>query len=127
MLVLSRKYRESVVGGGHDGLESTVKVTVLEIGHGSVRLGFEANRDIPVHREEVRARILTSRPRDPPAGGFGGTGSRNAHGEAAVLSGMGKGRSPKFVRGRSVRVVSGGRTDEEPDHGMNRGREVRPC
>jgi sRNA-binding carbon storage regulator CsrA len=40
MLVLSRKSQESVVVGGSDGFERMLKVTVLEISHGKVRLGF---------------------------------------------------------------------------------------
>jgi sRNA-binding carbon storage regulator CsrA len=38
MLVLSRKSRESVVVGGSGGFEHVLKVTVLEIKGGSVRL-----------------------------------------------------------------------------------------
>ncbi len=57
MLVLTRKSLESVVVGGSGGLERMLKVTVLEIKHGSVRLGFEADADIPVHRLEVWERI----------------------------------------------------------------------
>ena len=57
MLVLSRKNDQSVVIGADDSLRGTVKVTVLEIGNGRVRLGFEANKDVPVHRAEVWERI----------------------------------------------------------------------
>ena len=57
MLVLSRKPQEAVVVGGADGFERLVKVTVLEIKNGSVRLGFEAAADIPVHRWEIWERI----------------------------------------------------------------------
>jgi carbon storage regulator len=57
MLVLSRKIQESVVVGGSGGFERMLKVTVLEIGHGKVRLGFEADADVPVHRWEVWERI----------------------------------------------------------------------
>ncbi len=87
MLVLSRKNQESVVVGADDGLGGTVKVTVLEIGRGSVRLGFEANKDVPVYREEVWERIRTSRPRDPPTSGLDRTGSQDAKEMASVLSG----------------------------------------
>ena len=86
MLVLSRKNDESVVVGADDGLGSTVKVTVLEIGNGSVRLGFEAQKDVSVHREEVWERIRTSRLRDPPTGGLDRTGSQNVDVKACVLS-----------------------------------------
>ena len=57
MLVLTRKSQESVVVGGSGSLEHVLKVTVLEIRQGSVRLGFEADAGIPVHRSEVWERI----------------------------------------------------------------------
>jgi carbon storage regulator len=57
MLVLTRKNRESVVIGGADGFHRLLKVTVLEITGGRVRLGFEVDPDIPVHRSEVWERI----------------------------------------------------------------------
>jgi carbon storage regulator len=57
MLVLTRKRRESVVVGGSEGFERILRVTVLEISGQSVRLGFEADADVPVHRWEVWERI----------------------------------------------------------------------
>lgn len=57
MLVLSRKSEQSVVVGGSNGVEHMLKVTVLEIGSGHVKLGFEANEDVPIHRMEVWERI----------------------------------------------------------------------
>jgi carbon storage regulator len=57
MLVLSRKSMESVVVGGSGRFERMLKVTVLEIKNGSVRLGFEADASIAVHRAEVWERI----------------------------------------------------------------------
>jgi carbon storage regulator CsrA len=57
MLVLSRKTQESVVVGGASGFEQLLKVTVVEIKNGRVRLGFEAASGIPVHRLEVWERI----------------------------------------------------------------------
>ena len=57
MLVLSRKKRESVVVGGANGFERMLKVTVLELSAGRVRLGFEVSEDFPVHRSEVWERI----------------------------------------------------------------------
>ena len=57
MLVLSRKNSESVVIGGSDGIHSLMKVTVLGIRGTKVRLGFEVDADIPVHRLEVWERI----------------------------------------------------------------------
>jgi len=57
MLVLSRKSKESVVIGGSDGLHRLLKVTVLGIQGEKVKLGFEADADVPVHRSEVWERI----------------------------------------------------------------------
>ena len=57
MLVLSRKSHESVVIGGSGGCERMFKVTVVSIDGGRVRLGFDVDADVPVHREEVWERI----------------------------------------------------------------------
>jgi len=60
MLVLSRKSLESVVVGGAGRFEPVLKVTVLEITNGRVRLGFEVDANVPVHRSEVWERIRES-------------------------------------------------------------------
>jgi carbon storage regulator CsrA len=68
MLVLSRKCQEVVVVGGCDGLEPLLKVTVLEIRSGCVRLGFEAQSTVAVNRWEVWERIRAGDGgRDSPA------------------------------------------------------------
>ncbi len=54
MLVLSRKTNESLVIAGD------IRVKVIEIKGGSVRLGIEAPAEIPVHRAELLARIQAS-------------------------------------------------------------------
>jgi carbon storage regulator CsrA len=89
MLVLSRRSQESVVVGADDDLGGMVRVTVLKIGHGRVRLGFEARKDLPVHREEVRDRTRPGGQRDPPAVGLDRSSLDDVNGEAAVLSGTG--------------------------------------
>jgi carbon storage regulator CsrA len=43
--------------GGIDRLERLLQGMVLDIRNGSVRLGFEADPDIPVHRQELWERI----------------------------------------------------------------------
>jgi len=90
MLVLTRKNRESVVIGRAGEMEIVLEITILEIEGGRVRLGFEADNKMPIHRREVwdricngagdrsagRQRAATIRPRErrPPAvGGRGGT------------------------------------------------------
>jgi carbon storage regulator len=57
MLVLTRKCQEVVVVGGANGIDRLLKVTVLGIENGKVRLGFEAAEDVPIHRLEVWERI----------------------------------------------------------------------
>ncbi len=57
MLVLSRKNRQSVVVGGADSFHRLLKVTVLDIRGANVKLGFEVDAEVPVHRSEVWERI----------------------------------------------------------------------
>jgi len=57
MLVLTRKNRESVVIGRPDDNQVALEITVLEIEGGRVRLGFEADTRMPIHRREVWDRI----------------------------------------------------------------------
>ena len=56
MLVLARSENQDVIVG-----EMMVRVKVLEIRGNSVRLGFEAAREIPIHRGEIYNRILAER------------------------------------------------------------------
>ena len=70
MLVLTRKCHESVAVGGSEGFERLLKVTVLEIDRGKVRLGFEVDRGVAVHRWEVWERIRAAGRPDSPAGGL---------------------------------------------------------
>jgi len=71
MLVLSRKNRESVVIGGSNCFHRLLKVTVVDIRGSKVRLGFEVDADVPVHRSEVWERIraggLADNPTERPA------------------------------------------------------------
>lgn len=60
MLVLSRKSLESVVVGGGGGLDRLLKITVLEVASGKVKLGFEVDADIPVYRQEIWERMTAS-------------------------------------------------------------------
>lgn len=60
MLVLTRKCRQAVVVGGSVGYERVLKVTVLDIHGGKVRLGFEVDPEVPVHRSEVWERTQSN-------------------------------------------------------------------
>jgi len=57
MLVLSRKSREAVVVGGSQGFQQLLKVTVLSISGDRVKLGFDVDATVPIHRLEVWERI----------------------------------------------------------------------
>jgi len=59
MLVLTRKNDEAVVIGGAGRLEDILRITVLKVHRGSVTLGIDANTAVPIHREEVWARLCT--------------------------------------------------------------------
>lgn len=50
------------------GFERMLKVTVLEIRNGYVRLGFDVDAAVPVHRLEVCERILAKLPPDHATG-----------------------------------------------------------
>ncbi len=54
MLVLTRKKNESIV------INDNIIVTVIEIRGGKVRLGFDAPKDVPIHRREVYDAIRRS-------------------------------------------------------------------
>ena len=66
MLVLSRKNLQSVVVGGADGSHRLLKITVLGIKGAQVKLGFEADADVPVHCSEVWERINGNRQASSP-------------------------------------------------------------
>jgi carbon storage regulator len=66
MLVLSRQVDEKIIIG------DSIVITVVEIRRGLVRLGIDAPRDVPVHREEVynaiqRANAQNDQSETPPA------------------------------------------------------------
>ena len=76
MLVLTRKNRESVVIGRSDEMEVVLEITILEIEGGRVRLGFEADSRMPIHRREVWDRICNGN----------GHGNGNGNGKAAAAT-----------------------------------------
>lgn len=62
MLVLTRKKAESIVVFRSDGQDSGIRIVVLEISKGIVKLGIEAPPEVSIHRMEVWDRIKQSRP-----------------------------------------------------------------
>ena len=69
MLVLTRKNRESVVIGQPGEMRIALEITILEIEGGRVRIGFEADTKLPIHRREVWDRICNGQ----------GNGQGNGH------------------------------------------------
>lgn len=57
MLVLSRKSGQSVVVGEAGDFQGLLKITVLAVKGATVKLGFEVDAGVPVHRSEVWERI----------------------------------------------------------------------
>jgi carbon storage regulator CsrA len=70
MLVLTRKMRESIAVGRADNSEPMLTVTVLDIGGGRVKLGFEGEATVSVHRWELWERIRAREQPDMPAAGL---------------------------------------------------------
>ncbi len=63
MLVLSRKVNETII------INDNIVITVVDIRGDKVRLGVEAPKDVPVHRQEVYDAIKRAE------GTFGSRGS----------------------------------------------------
>jgi len=55
MLVLSRKKDESII------INDNIVVTVVDIRGDKVRLGFDAPKEVPIHRREVYEAIKHSK------------------------------------------------------------------
>lgn len=63
MLLLSRKKDEKIIIGDN------ITLMVIEIRGDKVRLGIDAPRDVPVHRQEVYEAIQRENPQDPVRSG----------------------------------------------------------
>ena len=81
MLVLTRKNRESVVIGQPGEMQIALEITILEIEGGRVRLGFEADNKLPIHRREVWDRICNGN----------GNGAETGNGLASAAHAAGSG------------------------------------
>lgn len=71
MLVLSRKKNESIV------INDNIKIVVVEIRGDKVRLGIEAPKNVPVHRNEVYEAIQSSE---------NGSNSKQSRSDFAVMA-----------------------------------------
>ena len=61
MLVLSRKKNESII------INDDITIVVVEIRGDKVRLGVEAPKEVPVHRNEVYEAIRRNQQKTDPA------------------------------------------------------------
>ena len=68
MLVLSRKKNESIV------INDDITIVVVEIRGDKVRLGIEAPKEVPVHRNEVYEAIMRHQQSKVPTSGDGSGG-----------------------------------------------------
>ncbi len=66
MLVLSRKQLEAVAVAAEGSVAGMLKVTVLEVKGGRVKLGFEAATGVAVHRWEIWEKIQAELSSDGP-------------------------------------------------------------
>jgi carbon storage regulator len=87
MLVLTRKNRESVIIGRSEDLEVVLEITILEIEGGRVRLGFEADSRMPIHRREVWDRICNGEAHGNGNGNGNGNGLAAAKQRTATVDG----------------------------------------
>lgn len=60
MLLLSRRQGESII------ISDNIKIKVVSLGAGKVRLGISAPKEVVVHREEVKNRIDQLKQTIPP-------------------------------------------------------------
>lgn len=61
MLILTRRVGETLMVGDE------VTITVLAVKGNQVRIGVNAPKDVPVHREEIYRRILNEKSGDKPS------------------------------------------------------------
>ncbi len=54
MLILTRKAGESIVVG------NSIRITVVELSQGTVRLGFDAPSDVSIYRDEIFREIAAA-------------------------------------------------------------------
>jgi carbon storage regulator len=71
MLVLTRKLGENIRIG------DSIKITVLEVRSGQVKLGIDAPPEVKVHREEIYARIQEENRRAQTRGAEGTSGHKD--------------------------------------------------
>lgn len=99
MLVLTRKRDESIMIGDE------IKITVVDVRGDQVKLGIEAPRHIPVHREEIYREIQEENRR---------AALKDAPDLAALESAL---RQPRSARDRARGISSFAEPPEPPNEG----------
>ena len=102
MLILTRKFGENIRIG------DKIKIIILDVKGGQVKLGIDAPANITVHREEIYERIREENRR---ASGISAKALRDV---AHIFN---RGKKQRAIRqGRGGAVVEGGADDEEEIH-----------
>jgi carbon storage regulator CsrA len=103
MLVLTRKPGEQIVIG------NTIRITVVAVGHGRVKIGVEAPPDVSIDRQEVHARKQLEAAAGPPAEGAEPRPVVvDAHAEAPALHNRIADRLPVNGNGHAVAAGTNG-------------------
>lgn len=99
MLILTRKSQEAVVVTGPCRREQLLKIEVLEVRGGRVKLAFDAGEEVPIFRQEVWERIRAeNQAGNPPPTEFPVDGRIVAHRSLAP-------RDPFTIRGGPAAAV----------------------
>jgi carbon storage regulator len=80
MLVLTRRIGESIIIG------NGIKLTIVSVGPGRVKIGIDAPPSVRIDREEIHARILQEKASDVLEAVAAGNGSSLADGATAVVA-----------------------------------------
>lgn len=60
MFIVSRKSEESIIVDGFNNPQRELKVTVLEIKGGRVKLAFEVNAGVPIHHPRAWTQLVNT-------------------------------------------------------------------
>jgi carbon storage regulator len=80
MLVLTRRIGESIIIG------NGIKLTIVSVGPGRVKLGIDAPPSVRIDREEIHARILQEKAADVLEAVAAGNGGSLPEGATAIVN-----------------------------------------
>jgi carbon storage regulator len=102
MLVLTRRTGESIIIG------NGIKLTVVNVGPGRVKIGIEAPPSVRIDREEIHARVMQEKAEDKAADVLDAVSSAVAHADQATI-----------VTGPETGVLSGTPVDSSTPTGSS--------